>query len=185
VADLPRVFNATSRKPQLFWINLSGLDVDQSCARAWFLGSHQMRLTTKNVIARDVEQARQDVAGANTYSKKASDRSDALSAIDKDLLGRSRRRIASFRFRLQQKQGNAFRPYPVDSKMLERHLQRAERHVAVAQEHVRRQRERVAKLERDGHDASAAGTLLAQFEELEIMHIAHRDRLARQLGKVA
>jgi hypothetical protein len=69
--------------------------------------------------------------------------------------------------------------------MLERHLQRAERHVAVAQEHVRRQRERVAKLERDGHDASAAGTLLAQFEELEIMHIAHRDRLARQLGKVA
>jgi hypothetical protein len=100
-----------------------------------------------------VEEARQDVAEASTYIKKASVRSNALSDIDKDLLGRSCRRIASF--------GVGFRPYPVDRKMLERHLEQAERHVAVGQEHVSRQRERVAELERDGHNASAAKTLLA------------------------
>jgi Spy/CpxP family protein refolding chaperone len=69
--------------------------------------------------------------------------------------------------------------------MLERHLRQAERHVAAGQQHVSRQRELVAQLERHGHDTSRAESLLAQFEGLQMMHIAHRDHLARDLGKAA
>jgi hypothetical protein len=36
-----------------------------------------------------------------------------------------------------------------------------------------------------GHDAVEARKLLAQFEDLESMHIAHRDRLAPELGVAA
>ena len=135
----------------------------------------------KSAVARDLQEARRDVEEASISIKKASARSDALSKIDEDLLARSRSQIANLRVRL--KQTNALRTYPVDRKILELHLQQAERHVAAGQEHVSRQGERVAQLERDGHDASDARKLLGLFEELEIMHIAHRDRLARQLGK--
>jgi hypothetical protein len=53
---------------------------------------------------------------------------------------------------------------------------------AVGQEHVSRQRERIAQLERRGRDVCDAGRLLALLEGLQSMHIAHRDRLALQLG---
>jgi hypothetical protein len=86
---------------------------------------------------------------------------------------------------LKPEQRNALHPYPLDRKTLERHLQQAERHVAVGQKHINCQRERIKQLEKGGHDASHARTLLALFEELQIMHIAHRDRLARHLGKTA
>ena len=49
-------------------------------------------------------------------------------------------------------------------------------------EHVARQRELVAKLERDGHPTFQAVETLAQFEELLGLHIADRDRLRRELG---
>jgi hypothetical protein len=137
----------------------------------------------KSAVARDLQEARRDVEEASISIKKASARSVALSKIDKDLLARSRSQIANLRVRL--KQTNALRPYPVDRKILELHLQQAERHVAAAQEYVSRQGERVPQLERDGHDASDAKKLLTLFEDLEVMHIAHRDRLARQLGKTA
>jgi hemerythrin len=61
-------------------------------------------------------------------------------------------------------------------------LQQAERHVLQADQHVRRQREIVRELERDGHDARMARKLLAEFEKLQAVHIADRDRIASELS---
>ncbi len=41
------------------------------------------------------------------------------------------------------------------------------------------------KLEREGHDALRARDLLAYFQELQSAHIAHRDRVERELATVA
>jgi hypothetical protein len=40
-------------------------------------------------------------------------------------------------------------------------------------------------LERQSHDAGEARRLLRQFEELQALHVAGRDRLRRELGLVA
>ncbi len=71
-----------------------------------------------------------------------------------------------------------------DRVQLREHLALAERHVAEGERVVARQREIVAELERDGHDAAAAQArqLLAQFEELLALHVADRDRLRKELG---
>ena len=55
---------------------------------------------------------------------------------------------------------------PIDRATLEQHLMLAERHVAEGTEHVTRQRELVARLERDGHDVFESKRLLILFEEL-------------------
>jgi hypothetical protein len=64
------------------------------------------------------------------------------------------------------------------------HQQKAEEHVAQGERHIARQREIIAELEHDGHDvaAAAARDLLRQFEELQGLHIAHRDRLKDELA---
>jgi hypothetical protein len=129
-------------------------------------------------ITRDVEETRRHLDTARVSVKKACVRSDELLKIDMDLLAHSRGQIADACDRFKQKQRNALQrsPYfrPIDRKVLGRHLQQAERHVAVGQGHISRQRDCVAQLERDGHDAVEARGLLAQFEELQSMHIAHR-----------
>lgn len=66
--------------------------------------------------------------------------------------------------------------------MLLRHLAETETHIAKGAEHIRRQREIVAELERDGHDAELARKLLVEFENLQHLHIADRDRLVKELG---
>jgi len=130
----------------------------------------------KTVRARQLERAR-------TYTKKALARSDELMSIDMDLLARSRETIANTRHRLKKKKENAVSRsrHPVNQEMLQRHLQQAEAHVAMGAEHVRQQRERLSQLERHGHDTFRTRALLAQFEDLQDMHIAHRDRLLQQL----
>ncbi len=70
-----------------------------------------------------------------------------------------------------------------DPTLVREHLTQAERHVAEGERHVARQRELVAQLERDGHDTTAARKSLTQFEELQDMHIADRDRLRREVGR--
>jgi hypothetical protein len=47
---------------------------------------------------------------------------------------------------------------------------------------IARQREIVSRPERDGHGAKAARELLAQFEELQAMHVADCDRRRKELG---
>lgn len=69
----------------------------------------------------------------------------------------------------------------MDRATVERRLAQCERHVALGAEHVRSQRELIAKLEKDGHDTTAAAALLLQFEELQALHIADRDRLRQEL----
>lgn len=62
------------------------------------------------------------------------------------------------------------------------HLEMAERHVREGQGHVERQRVLVSELGRDGHDTVRAVELLQQFEELQALHIADRDRLRGELA---
>lgn len=66
--------------------------------------------------------------------------------------------------------------------MWKAHLYQAERHVVRGEEHVTRQREMIAELERDGHDATEWRRFLTQLEELLALHVAHRDRLREELG---
>jgi hypothetical protein len=61
----------------------------------------------------------------------------------------------------------------------------ARRHVAMGERNIARQREIVAGLERDGHDSLNSKQLLGYFEELQNMHIAHRDRLEKVLAEIS
>jgi hypothetical protein len=61
-------------------------------------------------------------------------------------------------------------------------LERVERDVALGRRLIARQTEIVAELERNGSDTQAALDLLAQFEASQALHIAHRDRLRRELN---
>lgn len=64
------------------------------------------------------------------------------------------------------------------------HLLQVEHHVMQGERHVERQREIVAKLEQiDPEEAARALELLAQFEQMQAMHIADRERLRHELGK--
>jgi hypothetical protein len=49
--------------------------------------------------------------------------------------------------------------------------------------HIKRQHEIIAALGRDRHDTQRARELLGLFEELQTVHIAHRDRLAKELAE--
>lgn len=61
-------------------------------------------------------------------------------------------------------------------EMVERHLVQADRHVAVGERNVARQREIVESLMRGSHPKAliAAWALLATFEDLLVLQIAHR-----------
>jgi len=65
--------------------------------------------------------------------------------------------------------------------MIEDHLALAERHVTEGEQHVAEQRARVAALDRDGHDTTESLLLLSQFQELQELHVADRDRLKKEL----
>lgn len=70
----------------------------------------------------------------------------------------------------------------MDRAVLEDHLAQAERHVAEGARHVARQRELVAELKNHGHDWRAAMELLQEFEQMQALHIADRDRLLKELS---
>ncbi len=59
------------------------------------------------------------------------------------------------------------------------HLGRAEGHVVLGERLLRAQCARVAALEQLGSDCTESKKLLAQFEEIQALHIEHRDRLRR------
>ena len=71
----------------------------------------------------------------------------------------------------------------MDRALIEDHLAQAERHVSEGEGHIARQREIVATLEHDGHDTVAARATLAQFEDVQRLHVADRDRLRRELSE--
>jgi len=69
--------------------------------------------------------------------------------------------------------------------MLEQHLAQAERHIALGQHHIARQRELVAQLEQDERDTTEARRLLANFEEIQEMHLVDRNRIRDELARKA
>lgn len=70
----------------------------------------------------------------------------------------------------------------MDRVLWQQLLAQAERHVAEAQGRISMQKDIISKLERSGADATRARDLLATFEALQAAHIAHRDRLRRELA---
>jgi hypothetical protein len=71
----------------------------------------------------------------------------------------------------------------MDRAMLLEHLATALRNVSDGERHIAQQHQIIASLERDGLDTSAAKDVLLQFEDLQGIHIAHRDRLKKELGE--
>jgi hypothetical protein len=69
----------------------------------------------------------------------------------------------------------------MDRALLRRHLAQTERYITEGERHIADQRDLIVKLERDGHDTVHARRLLIQFEELQALHIAARERLQAQL----
>ena len=64
-----------------------------------------------------------------------------------------------------------------------RHLAQANAHVETGRKNIARQREVIAKLERDGHDTKQARATLDTFEELQAMHLSDRKRILREIGE--
>jgi hypothetical protein len=72
---------------------------------------------------------------------------------------------------------------PTDRDTLKRRLAQSEGHVTMSKAHIASQSAFVAKLVRDGYDASQAQALLLRFGELRELYIADRDRLRGELGE--
>jgi len=71
----------------------------------------------------------------------------------------------------------------MDRATLEAHLMLAERHVAQGEEILVKQRTLIGELEGKGLDIRAAEVLLEEFEAVQAIHVAHRDRLVKTLVK--
>ena len=61
-------------------------------------------------------------------------------------------------------------------------LANAERQVSEGQSRIDRQRQIIAELERDGQLSWDTAELLRRLEVLQAIHVAHRDRLRKELG---
>jgi hypothetical protein len=70
----------------------------------------------------------------------------------------------------------------MDRELVQEHLHLAERHVAQGAELVERQRRLIEKLESDGHDTTAARTILRTLEDTQAIHVADCERLSEQLN---
>ena len=68
---------------------------------------------------------------------------------------------------------------------IEQHLAQAEGHVSEGAAIVERQRDLIARLESKGIDTADACRLLSQFEEVQALHVADRDRLRRELASLS
>jgi len=71
----------------------------------------------------------------------------------------------------------------MDRAILRQHLAQAERHVAEGKRHLLRQEERIAELDRDGHDTVEARRLLATLRATQRLHEQDVERLLGELGK--
>ena len=63
-------------------------------------------------------------------------------------------------------------------------LNRAQEHVAKGERLIARQKELVAEIASRGADVSRYESLLAILEEAQRLHLAHRDRLTRDLEEL-
>jgi hypothetical protein len=73
----------------------------------------------------------------------------------------------------------------MDLPMVRQHLAEAEEHVALGERHIARQAQIIEQLACAGHNTELAVDLLDNYRQLQVCHVAHRDRLLkskRQLG---
>ena len=73
----------------------------------------------------------------------------------------------------------------MDRHTLQEHLAKSESHVVIGKRNIARQRQIVADLEQDGHDATTARKILDAFEVLQRLHVQDRDRTAWELQHLA
>jgi len=66
--------------------------------------------------------------------------------------------------------------------ILQENLAMANRHIATGNRVIIRQRQLIGELGADGHDTREALALLVQFEELQALHLADRNRLIGELN---
>ncbi len=69
----------------------------------------------------------------------------------------------------------------MDKQLLEQHLKLAKQHVAQGRRHITRQKQIIFELTRGQQDTSASPWALSTFEELQLMHLAERNRLQKEL----
>ncbi|MGV7218554.1 hypothetical protein, partial [Bradyrhizobium sp. UFLA05-112] len=62
-------------------------------------------------------------------------------------------------------------------------LAEAEKRVALGERHIVQQEQRIAELDRDGHDTRDAFALLDTFRQTQVQHVAHRDFILIRLGQ--
>ena len=72
----------------------------------------------------------------------------------------------------------------IERAMVEEHLRLAERRVEEGKQHLANQRELICQMERDGHDTNEARRLLKEFEELQELHLADRERLRQEKAEL-
>jgi hypothetical protein len=72
----------------------------------------------------------------------------------------------------------------MDREMLKRHLAQGEENIATGDKNIARQRDVIAQLERDGHDTASARSFLREFEQLQAVLIAERERLLSELSEL-
>lgn len=73
----------------------------------------------------------------------------------------------------------------MDRTMQIRHLVEAERHVAQGERHLLEQERRLADLDCNGHGTIQGRRLLQNFRDLQMLHVAHRDQILRELEQLA
>src|SRR4029078_2107860 len=71
-----------------------------------------------------------------------------------------------------------------DSQQIIEHLALAQERVAIGAENIARQYGIVGRLATDGHDTTSALAILSNMQELQAMHVAHRDRLLTALERL-
>jgi hypothetical protein len=71
-------------------------------------------------------------------------------------------------------------PQRMDRPTIPAHLAQAERQVAEGDRYIQRQRKLIADLHRNGHVTRDVRTMLGHFEELQDLHIAHRDLMRKE-----
>ena len=73
----------------------------------------------------------------------------------------------------------------MDRAMILEHLAQSEEHISVGERHIANQLVLIARLERDGLNSKDAKDLLARFQAILGEHVAHRDRLRKELSEAS
>ena len=71
----------------------------------------------------------------------------------------------------------------MDLSMVRQHLAEAEEHVALGERHIARQVQIIDELARANQLTGLAFDLLDNYCQLQVCHIAHRDRIRKQIDK--